>query len=72
MNNPAPGTRQVPQVDLWPAPCSQHRGSSAARLSVRLLWGYKPPVPQDDTWAAPYEVARPIRSRRTSQDYRLY
>jgi hypothetical protein len=36
MNNPAPGTRQVPQVDLWPAPCSQHRGSSATRLSVRL------------------------------------
>jgi hypothetical protein len=35
-NNPAPGTRQVPQVDLRPAPCSHHRGSSAAHLSVRL------------------------------------
>jgi hypothetical protein len=47
----------------------------AIRILVSLclsLWGYKPPVPQDDTWAAPSEVAQPVRSRRTSQDYRLY
>ena len=28
-----------------------------------LLWGIDPRVPQDGTWAAPSEVARPMRSR---------
>ena len=36
------------------------------------LWGIYPRVPQDGTWAAPFEVARPVRSRRAHQDYKLY
>jgi hypothetical protein len=44
--------------------------SSAARRA--FLWGYKPPVPQDGTWAAPSKVTRHVRSKRTSQDFRLY
>ena len=36
------------------------------------LWGIYPRVPQDGTWAAPSEVARPVRSRRAHQDYKLY
>ena len=28
------------------------------------VWGYGPRYPQDKTWAAPSEVARPTRSRR--------
>jgi hypothetical protein len=37
-----------------------------------LAVGDIPPVPQDGTWAAPTEVARPVRSRRARQDYKLY
>ena len=36
------------------------------------MWGIDPRVPQDGTWAAPSEVARPVRSRRAHQDYKLY
>ena len=40
--------------------------------SRRKLWGIYPQVPQDGTWAAPSEVARPVRSRRAHQDYKSY
>ena len=44
----------------------------ASAAKFRPLWGIYPRVPQDGTWAAPSEVARPVRSRRAHQDYKLY
>ena len=37
-----------------------------------VVGGIYPRVPQDGTWAAPSEVARPVRSRRAWQDYKLH
>ena len=42
------------------------------QLEAQHVWGIYPRVPQDGTWTAPSEVARPVRSRRTWQDYKLY
>ena len=55
--------------------CSE-KVEMACRIRIHgargLAVGDIPRVPQDGTWAAPSEVARPKRSRRAHQDYKLY
>ena len=71
----------VPILDLSTlSSCSDNHTAKTPRdvlvpfsaLRSWYLWGIYPRVPQDGTWAAPSEVARPVRSRRAHQDCKLY